>query len=354
MHLPSDIIYIIAGHSQPSTQAALSRCCREFHSICDQLLYRQNVARHGSSVVFRIIDSDSEPVATLAALRKAHTAGADLNYCQYVRVRDIPAHGGVQYISCPLRTDTLVEVGPLHLAAARGREDIVHFLTDHGAAVDRTTKSCPWTPCFLAVYFDCLSTAELLLAKGAQPRSDQLGFSVLHIAAAAGSSDMTAFLLRSGVFAVDEEDVEGNTALVYALSSTRLPYGTQLAGANRYTSGLWGSVLLSVAGTSDERIGVMLTSISPTVKQRQDVALILLAAGADANREVPLTRSWSAPILFKLCWTNNIWGARFLLEQGLAGPQPAFDPVCTRRLQQEGSSPQVMELLHEFGCTGRG
>jgi ankyrin repeat protein len=199
------------------------------------------------------------------------------------------------------------------------------------------------------VYFENLSTASLLLDRGASVRSEELGFGALHLAAATGSEDATRLLLSMERVNVDEQDIEGNTALVYALSSTRLPYGTQFVGVEGFRSGIWGSAMMSFAGAGLERPrSIVLTNLSPTAKQRRELIQLLLSQGANANKDVSLPGAWTGPVLLKLCWSGNLWGARYLLEHGLARPEQCMEQLRLQPLQTGDESIQATELLHEF------
>ena len=58
---------------------------------------------------------------------------------------------------------------PLHLAAARGRTDVVRELLARGAALGLPDRRDGFTPLHLAVANNCLAVAEVLIAAGADP-----------------------------------------------------------------------------------------------------------------------------------------------------------------------------------------
>jgi hypothetical protein len=121
MSLSLDVLYMIAELSPLATRAALSQCNSTLHFLYGALLYRQNDRLHSYSIALDILQRSSDTTAALSALCKAHAAGADLDAHRPMRVVDISQHFYVQYVTSPIRTDTIIEMTPLHLAAARGR-----------------------------------------------------------------------------------------------------------------------------------------------------------------------------------------------------------------------------------------
>ncbi len=86
----------------------------------------------------------------------------------------------------------------LHLAAERGRADVVRLLCDHGADIDGKGKY-GHTALSLACLNDHLSTAECLIARGASLNEQaDLGSTPLHLSSWNGRLQMVQLLLEKG------------------------------------------------------------------------------------------------------------------------------------------------------------
>ena len=104
----------------------------------------------------------------------------------------------------------------LHIAAGRGRDEMVSSLLRKGAYKD-VLDNTGTTPLLWATAAGHLSAVETLLAAGANLnlRSREDDFSALHLAAGNGYHGIVSALLRSGADA-DVVDPNGDTALMWA------------------------------------------------------------------------------------------------------------------------------------------
>lgn len=131
----------------------------------------------------------------------------------------------------------------LHIAASSGNTDLMKLLLDHGGNAE-LIRDDGHSPLSLAVQADNLPLVELLAAHGAdlartydpadpivaayrqdgttdaKPRKGQ---SLLHIAAASGSSTVVPFLVSNGL-SVEAKNAEGETPLMLAQSQERYRY----------------------------------------------------------------------------------------------------------------------------------
>src|SRR5688500_5399892 len=122
-----------------------------------------------------------------------------------------------------------LELTPLHIAAATGRNEIIQALIASGAAVDAAT---PYgSPLTFAAFNGIVPTVNLLLEKGAAPnaaRADSI--TTLMLAARAGSPEVVTELLKRKV-EVNARDNDGATALTYAAREGKLEPARALLAA---------------------------------------------------------------------------------------------------------------------------
>jgi cytohesin len=85
----------------------------------------------------------------------------------------------------------------LEVAARTGREDMLKLLLDKGAPADWAAPRSGWTALHVAAFFNQARAAELLIRRGASVEAaDGSGLVPLHLAAARGSTDVAALLLK--------------------------------------------------------------------------------------------------------------------------------------------------------------
>lgn len=133
----------------------------------------------------------------------------------------------------------------IHLAARGGHDDVVAIMLDHGASIDVCSRqlcrcvpilcrasSGPhgipviqndpsgFSPLHLAICHFQVSTARLLLSRGASPRLSEpqrdSAPTALHAAAATGQVDLCKHILDGGFVDVDAADHSGLTPFYYA------------------------------------------------------------------------------------------------------------------------------------------
>ncbi|KAH7115339.1 ankyrin repeat-containing domain protein, partial [Dactylonectria estremocensis] len=104
-------------------------------------------------------------------------------------------------------------VTPLVLAAAEGRDAAVCILLGF-SNIDKEPDSGV-TALFMALYYNRISTAKMLLRQGAKVKAS--GYNALHAAPKSGSCEMITDLVKLYYVNVNVEDIDGATPIVYAL-----------------------------------------------------------------------------------------------------------------------------------------
>ena len=89
------------------------------------------------------------------------------------------------------------ESTPLHMAASKGRTEIVQYLVSRGVHVDLQEQNGA-TPLFEAAGSGHVDTVKALLARGANPNASAQNASVLAIAVTGSQTEVVAALLDAG------------------------------------------------------------------------------------------------------------------------------------------------------------
>ncbi|KAF4467882.1 ankyrin repeat [Fusarium albosuccineum] len=159
LSLPQELVCMIAELCSLGDQASLSCSCRRLCEICIRILYRNDIKNYRSSSVFHAIVHSFDERDTLAILAAAEANGVDFKRCQSASEHRLPPR---------YRLDATL-YSPLHLAARRGRDDVISFLLDRGLLPDSpgNTEGSEKTPLMEAILSHQESTAILLVRHGA-------------------------------------------------------------------------------------------------------------------------------------------------------------------------------------------
>ncbi|KAJ4324129.1 hypothetical protein N0V94_001485 [Neodidymelliopsis sp. IMI 364377] len=121
---------------------------------------------------------------------------------------------------------------PIHLAIARGRDDIVETLLKHGADVMAKSDGS-WTPLHNACEQGTVRVVRVLLGAGADANARLLnGMTPLHIAAQAGHLDIVQCLLERKEIKRAARDTSGITPFLLAAQNKRRDIVNLLAPSN--------------------------------------------------------------------------------------------------------------------------
>ncbi|KAI9167830.1 Ankyrin-1 [Paramyrothecium foliicola] len=211
--LPYEIQLEICHHADFKTLASLARICHTIRPVAEEHLYRKDVQHpRGAAASFWAATHGFLGTLDKAFAYNKHLPDGGLQaltgVAQATRWETIPSwpqwifHSGRQ--SMTLKS--------LHLAVAAGHDALVLRLLDAGADKDEVAEchqcellGCSFkyvTPLYIALIYERLSTACILLNQGANQTvaSTQNGapvFSALHVAALTGSSQMVERLLST-------------------------------------------------------------------------------------------------------------------------------------------------------------
>ncbi|CAJ1440230.1 unnamed protein product [Effrenium voratum] len=122
---------------------------------------------------------------------------------------------------------------PLHLAAKRGRLEIMEVLLKAGAHVDAADQNGRTALMVAAASGQCAATTWLLQHASAAQSQTHYGYTALHYAALVPRPEVVEILLN-GQACPNAKDREGRTALMAALKT--LPLGTRPMGPSASTS----------------------------------------------------------------------------------------------------------------------
>jgi ankyrin repeat protein len=208
----------VANHLDTKNLHALALTNRFFYRTVNRLLYERSVKHQNSSCLLF-----AAAKGVIGTAKNAIACGADVNNCR--PNPDKPWNR------------------PLHLAAKHGHKDLVEFFIDNGADIDAPftelheakppvlgpALSGPWglwldrwdrwRALHIALYSKQLSTAQLLISRGASLKSDdtqRINCTALHTAAHSGLVPIIELIAKRPNFDANIRDAFGNTALHYA------------------------------------------------------------------------------------------------------------------------------------------
>ncbi|KAL2285078.1 hypothetical protein FJTKL_08598 [Diaporthe vaccinii] len=250
-NLPDEIIILIAEACDVPGKACLARANRRLNDLATVVLHRYSVQEEGNSALYWA--SEHGHINTLERMR---SCGAELNDSSGSRL-PVVCQRLARHLDPWHRATHAVGFLPLHVAARFGQDATVLWLLRHGARLESLAQNLchchdigsrhseaglTWTPLHIAVCNNNLSTAKLLISRGAAIRSPRDEFSrqpdILQTAALCNNTAAIEFLVGSGLFDVDEPDSTGGVALHYAcLRPGSLPAVKMLLdlGASQHT-----------------------------------------------------------------------------------------------------------------------
>lgn len=231
--LPDEIIILIAEACDVSGKACLARSNRRLNELTTEVLHRYSVQEEGNSALYWAAEHGH-----IRTLQRMRSCGAELNDSSGSRLPIV----FLRFFRYPAGYYSRDSVGflPLHVAARFGQDAVVQWLLKNGARIESLAQSlcgCPtslidvsnweprWTSLHLAICHDNLSTAKLLISRGAalrtprDPRGVLESSDVLHVAAYLNNTGAIEFLVGSGLAGVDDPDSGGYVALHYACSN---------------------------------------------------------------------------------------------------------------------------------------
>jgi hypothetical protein len=195
--LPIELLWTIAELSDVPTLARLTTCCCRFYWLFNTLLYQRNKIFQNSSAIFWATDSGANIATALGTLRAAAAVGADFGQEKRSTIQGNLPRKDNAFVEPSIITKLSLPFTPLHSAAARGLDDVVCFLLDQGVGINCNRTSHEWPPLFVSICYKHISTAVLLMDRGASLiLRDET--TALHIAAAAGLLDLVTDLVKSG------------------------------------------------------------------------------------------------------------------------------------------------------------
>lgn len=198
-----------------------------------------------------------------------------------------------------LLSPVAVRAGEIHEAAAAGDVASVLALLDRDPSLLNTTDDDELTPLSITAREGQIDLARELIAQGADIRLgdvDKTG--PIHFAAIGGSSEGIDLLLSHGI-SIDEQDNNGSTALIFALSYRKFETAARLieAGADP-----------TIANNRD---------VTPlhyaALRGAHDLAQQLIDQGADVNA---LTGEHATALHFAAVWADDPEMTKLLLESG--------------------------------------
>ncbi|KAI1159505.1 ankyrin repeat-containing domain protein [Nemania serpens] len=253
-----------------------------------------------------------EDKLAVAALKKAFNAGADFRRTfKQVLTHTFPR----QYSWSGPGFDHVTyihDLTPLHLAASAGLPDTVALLLQNGADIDAPTEQLLWTPLFVALSERQSLTAKVLIDRGASLILKS-GFDALQVAAAADLLDIMTYLVRGKGMDPNSKDRNGDTPLIYALTSPRSTKESILR-------------LLALGADPNKVTAARRQYWSPLSVclncERWDLAEVLLDHGAD-SRGASITHPFTIALLVK--YLKNKKAKRKLITRLLAGVDPNME-----------------------------
>jgi ankyrin repeat protein len=263
----------------------------------------------------------------LVPILPVQAAAADTPLAEAVRASDILAVRALVRDGADVNASEPDGMTPLHWAAQLDALDTADVLIRAGASVAAATRY-GMTPLFLACTNGSAPLVERLLEAGADPNSARPGGeTALMTAARTGVLAAVDALLAHGADANAQEASQGQTALMWAAAENHLPVVQTLIGAGatvefRSQGGLT-PLLFAVRGGHLEVVRQLLSagassndSVVPDdlvstrdpnsalalaiLNKRDDVALLLLEHGADAN-----ARDSRGSLLHLLAWVRR-------------------------------------------------
>ncbi|KAI1157279.1 ankyrin repeat-containing domain protein [Nemania serpens] len=332
-----------------------------------------------------------EDKLAVAALKKAFSAGADFRRTfKQVLTHTFPR----QYSWSGPGFDHVTyihDLTPLHLAASAGLPDTVALLLQNGADIDAPTEQLLWTPLFVALSERQSLTAKVLIDRGASLILKS-GFDALQVAAAADLLDIMTYLVRGKGMDPNSKDRNGDTPLIYALTSPRstkesilrlLALGADpnkvTAARRQYWSPLsvclkcerWDLAEVLLDHGADSRGASVLPSLGwgprPEITHPFIIALLVkypknkkakrklitrLLAGVDPNMEIPSSIG-RASLLSILVYRKLHWETKLLLGTGCvkieSGDEWGLTPL-EHALSPSSGSLEIARLLLEHGA----
>lgn len=236
--LPNEIIILIAEGCDVRGKACLARSNRRLNGLATEVLLRYSVREEGNSAMYWAAEHGH-----INTLERMRACGAELNDSSGSRLPVV-----FRRLAAIMLDDIDVSRNfgflPLHVAAQFGQDSAVHWLLKRGCRIESLAQDlcrCPtslenegfegdspplWTSLHMAICRGNLSTAKLLISRGASLRAsrDEQNFggsscNLLHTAARCDHPAAIEFLVGSGLVDVDEPDSEGHVALHYACSN---------------------------------------------------------------------------------------------------------------------------------------
>ncbi|KAI2609971.1 ankyrin repeat-containing domain protein [Hypoxylon fragiforme] len=229
--LPTELVALIVSFCDTPEIAALAAVDKEHHAIANPILY--DLRR-----------SDEVDIAMLWACMTGRlgTLKRLVEYGGYVDDICTNRCGASSTLwgcddDLPQCLIDLLDLAPLALAAKYGQEEVVKWLIDHNAKIDRpamnfcscqaspdryfaghrSRRSVAWTPLHLAICNNNVPIAKLLISRGADPlhiaNPPHRAQSALHTAAYRNIIPMIDFLVTQKLVSIDHQDFLGLTPL---------------------------------------------------------------------------------------------------------------------------------------------
>ncbi|KAI0977552.1 ankyrin repeat-containing domain protein [Xylaria arbuscula] len=217
--LPIELCFMIARLCQPADLAALSRSCRLFYSIFNQLLYEFDVKNYGSSSLPAICQYEDQE-SSIAALKKAIGAGANLR-AEFRKNLEVPLQSQYDLEPMLYPTPYRYDLTPLHFAASAGHLEVISLLLQHEKNIDYPVQNLGWTALFFALHYRHNLAARLLIDEDAALVLAS-GIDALHLAAATDLPDIIEYLVKEKGLDPNGADRNGDTPLVYAITSPHM------------------------------------------------------------------------------------------------------------------------------------
>jgi ankyrin repeat protein len=224
---------------------------------------------------------------------------------------------------------------PLIVAARAGRLDVVQLLLDRGADVREKDKKFGATPLIWAALGDTdnKAVAELLLAKGADPKArERTGMTALLSALARNHQETARLLIEKGG-EVNDKDKDGRTPLMWAAQSGAGP-----------------TVVLLLEKGADLK--------AREEKQGADAFLVAAARGRTEVVKLLLEKGTDPKSVDQDRKTALMWAARaghadtvkFLLGLGADVKAKDAEGNTAMTLAKEGNKKEVEDMLLKAGA----